>query len=162
MDSILRIAFVYFVLMAAFRFVGKRELGQLSPFELVTLLLIPEIFSEALARGDYSLTHATSGAFALLSLVFFTSLVGFHSPRIDRLIAGNPTVLAHEGRFLERNLRRERITPEEIYAEMHKAGLDDLGQVRWAILETDGKIAVIPSEARGTPAKKDDGRTAAA
>jgi uncharacterized membrane protein YcaP (DUF421 family) len=153
MDSVLRIAYVYFLLMVAFRLVGKRELGQLSPFELVTLLLIPEIFSNALARGDFSMTTATAGAFALLSLVFLTSLATFRFRRLDRLCAGDPTVLVHDGKFLERNLSRERVTPEEIYGEMHKAGLEDLRQVRWAILETDGRIAIIPAHASGTPVR---------
>jgi uncharacterized membrane protein YcaP (DUF421 family) len=153
MDSVLRIAYVYFLLMIAFRLVGKRELGQLSPFELVTLLMIPEIFSDALSRGDFSMTSATVGAFALLSLVFLTSLATYRSRRLDRLCAGDPTVLAHDGRFLERNLSRERVTPEEIYGEMHKAGLEELRQVRWAILETDGRIAIIPAHAGGTPVR---------
>jgi uncharacterized membrane protein YcaP (DUF421 family) len=155
MDIVLRIAYVYLLLMVAFRLVGKRELGQLSPFELVTLLLIPEIFSDALSRGDFSMTTATAGAFALLSLVFLTSLATFRFPRLDRLCAGDPTVLAHDGKFLERNLSRERVTPEEIYGEMHKVGLEELRQVRWAILETDGRIAIIPAHASGTPARRE-------
>ena len=139
MDSILRIAYVYILLLVAFRLLGKRELSQLSPFELVTLLLIPELFSDALARGDFSMTSATASALALLSLVFLTSVMTFRFPRLDRMCAGSPTVLAHEGKFLDRNLSRERVTPAEIYGEMHKAGLEELRRVRWAILETDGK-----------------------
>jgi uncharacterized membrane protein YcaP (DUF421 family) len=158
MDSFLRVAYVYFFLMVGFRLLGKRELSQLSPFELVTLLLIPEIFSDALARQDFSMTNATVGACALLSLVFLSSLAMFRFPSLDRLCAGEPSVLAHDGKFVERNLSRERVTPAEIYGEMHRVGLEDLRQIRWAILETDGKISIIPADANGTPIRAESKR----
>jgi uncharacterized membrane protein YcaP (DUF421 family) len=146
MDSVLRIAFIYFFLMIALRVMGKRELSEMSAFELVTLLLIPEIFSAALARDDYSMTHATIGAATLFTLVFITSLATFRWKRVEEIVEGKPTVLVHNGRLIERNLKRERVTPEEVLTEVHKAGIADVEQVRWAILETDGKIAIIPAE----------------
>lgn len=146
MDTVLRITFVYFLLMVWLRVMGKRELSEMSPFELVTLLMVPEIFSAALAREDYSMTHATIGVATLFTLVFLTSLLTFRSPRLERVVEGEPTVLVHAGRFLERHMRRERVTPDEVFTEMHKSGLDDLHDVRWAILEVDGKISIIPME----------------
>jgi uncharacterized membrane protein YcaP (DUF421 family) len=148
MDSVVRIAFFYFILMLAFRVMGKRELSEMSPFELVTLLMIPEIFSTALARGDYSMTHATVGVATLFTLVILTSLATFRFRRIERIVEGEPTVLVYNGRFLERHLRRERVTPEEVLTEMHKSGVEELSQVRWAILEVDGKIAIIQADSR--------------
>lgn len=146
MDSVLRIAFIYFFLMIALRVMGKRELSEMSAFELVTLLLVPEVFSTALAREDYSMTHATVGAATLFTLVFITSLVTFRFKRIETLVEGQPTVLVSNGKTIDRNLKRERVTVDEVFSEIHKAGLQELEQVRWAILEPDGKIAIIPRE----------------
>jgi uncharacterized membrane protein YcaP (DUF421 family) len=145
-DTVIRIAFIYFFLMLALRIMGKRELSEMSPFELVTLLMVPEIFSTALAREDFSMTHATVGVATLFTLVFLTSLVTFRFKRVERIVEGEPTVLVHDGRFVEKHLKRERVTPEEVFTEMHKVGLEDLKQVRWAILEVDGKIAIISAE----------------
>lgn len=148
MDTVFRIAAVYFLLMVALRVMGKRELSEMSPFELVTLLMIPEIFSPALAREDYSMTHATIGVATLFTLVFLTSALTFRFSRAERVVEGKPTVLVHDGRFLERNMQRERVTPDEVLNEMHKNGIELLGDVRWAILEVDGKIAIVPADRR--------------
>lgn len=150
MDTVFRIAAVYFLLMVALRVMGKRELSEMSPFELVTLLMIPEIFSPALAREDYSMTHATIGVATLFTLVFLTSALTFRFSRAERVVEGKPTVLVHDGRFLERNMQRERVTPDEVLNEMHKNGIELLGDVRWAILEVDGKIAIVPADTKGT------------
>jgi len=148
-DTVLRITFVYFLLMVWLRFMGKRELSEMSPFELVTLLLVPEIFSAALSREDYSMTHATIGVATLFTLVFLTSLATFRSQRVERVVEGEPTVLVHSGRFVDRHMQRERVTPDEVLNEMHKAGLEDLREVRWAILEVDGKISIVPMDRGG-------------
>ena len=145
MDTVLRIAFVYFTLMVALRVLGKRELSEMSPFELVTLLMIPEIFSPALAREDYSMTHATIGAATLFTLLFLTSALTFRFKGAERVVEGKPTVLVRNGQFLERNMQHERVTPDEVLTEMHKSGIEQLHEVRWAILEMDGKIAIVPS-----------------
>lgn len=143
-DAIWRVTFVYAFLMIAFRLTGKREVGQMSPFELVTLLLIPEIFSSALNRSDDSLQLATVGVVTLFLLVFFTGLLTFRSKKLEAILEGEPTILVRDGKFLERNLRRERVTPEEVFSEMHLAGVERIEDVRWAILEAEGKISVIP------------------
>jgi uncharacterized membrane protein YcaP (DUF421 family) len=144
-DTVLRIAFVYFALMVALRVLGKRELSEMSPFELVTLLMVPEIFSPALAREDYSMTHATIGAATLFTLLFLTSALTFRFKGAERVVEGKPTVLVRNGQFLERNMQHERVTPDEVLTEMHKSGIEQLHEVRWAILEMDGKIAIVPS-----------------
>jgi uncharacterized membrane protein YcaP (DUF421 family) len=143
MDIVLRVAFVYLFLMVALRLMGKRELSEMSPFELVTLLLVPEIFSAAVGRGDYSLTNATIGVSTLFTLVFLTGMLSFRFKRFEQMVEGGPTVLVHDGKVIERHLRRERVTTDELFTEMRKSGVDDLPHVRWAILEADGKISII-------------------
>ena len=153
--AVLRIAFVYLALMAMFRVTGKRELSELSPFELVTLLMIPEILSPAVNRDDTSVAGAMVGVTTLIILVFATSLVTFRSKRAERVIEGEPTVLVRYGRFDADAMARERVTPAEVFAELHKCGLAELGDVRWAVLEADGKITVVPMQPQGTGARDD-------
>ncbi len=153
-ESIWRVTFVYAFLLLAFRLSGKREVGQMSPFELVTLLLIPEIFSSALNRSDDSLALASVGVGTLCLLVFFTGLLTFRSSKAELLLEGEPTVLVRDGKFIERNLRRERVTPEEVFSEMHLSGVERIEDVRWAILESEGKIAIVPASAGSSRNKK--------
>jgi uncharacterized membrane protein YcaP (DUF421 family) len=144
LEMIGRVAFVYLFLMVAFRFTGKRELGEMSPFEFVTLMIIPEIYSTALNRNDNSLTSATISVATLFVLVFVTGLVTFRFQRAERVIEGDATILVRNGQFLHENLRRERITPDEVMPEIRKAGLETVSDVRWAILEVDGHISIVP------------------
>jgi uncharacterized membrane protein YcaP (DUF421 family) len=145
METVLRVVFVYALVWACFRILGKRELTQMSPFELVTVLFIPQLFSRALTRQDYSMTNAVIGATTLFSLVFLTSAASYRFRRVSRVMQAEPTVLVCRGSLMEEHLNRERIAPEDIVSAMHKVGLERLGQVEWAILETDGKIAFIPT-----------------
>ncbi|WP_437331992.1 DUF421 domain-containing protein [Sorangium sp. So ce394] len=150
METVARVAFVYVFLAVAFRVLGKRELSSLSPFELVTLMLIPEIVSQALVR-EASLANALAGVSTLLVLVFLTSILTHLSPRASKVIDGTPTVLVANGRILEDACNRQRIQPEEIVSEMHKSGLAHLAQVRWAILEADGDLTIIPEQGQPLP-----------
>ncbi|HEY2377341.1 MAG TPA: YetF domain-containing protein [Gemmatimonadaceae bacterium] len=144
METVLRVAFVYLLVWACFRVLGKRELTQMSPFELVTLLFIPQLFSRALTRQDYSMTNAVIGATTLVTLVFLTSAGSYRFRWLSRVVQARPTVLVRRGVLIEQHLNRERIAPEDIFSAMHKVGLEQLDQVEWAILEGDGKIALIP------------------
>lgn len=156
METVLRIAFIYVFLMLALRAMGKRELSKMSAFELVMLLLIPELFSQAAVGEDFSMTNAVIATATLLSLVVVTSVVSHLWPRAHNVISGTPTVLVRSGRYIEANMNRERIGPEELLAEMHKAGYDRLDQIQWAILEGDGKISLIPAAGEDMPQTTDD------
>lgn len=158
---VIRIAVIYVFLLVALRVMGKREFSQLSPFELVTLLLIPEILTEALNVGDTSLTGAIVGVATLLGLVFITSVLAYRNRTIGRWTEGVPVVMVRDGRLVPSVLDRERVSPEEIIAELHKVGLERLEQVKWGVLETDGRMSFIPvghtgiqprREHRGAPA----------
>ncbi|WP_437585749.1 DUF421 domain-containing protein [Sorangium sp. So ce1000] len=159
METVARVAFVYVFLAAALRVIGKRELSSMSAFELVTLMLIPEIVSQALVR-EASLANALAGVSTVLVLVVLTSLLTHLFPGASKVIDGSPTVLVAKGRILEEACNRERIQPEEIVSEMHKSGLERLSQVRWAILEADGDLTIVPERGPALPissAKARDG-----
>jgi uncharacterized membrane protein YcaP (DUF421 family) len=152
METVFRVVFVFVFVWACFRILGKRELTQMSPFELVTLLFIPQLFSRALTRQDYSMTNAVIGASTLFLLVFVTSAMSYRSTWFARVVQAAPRVLVQHGEFVQEHLNRERIPARDIFAAMHKVGVERLEQVEWAILEGDGKISLIPRDekARGT------------
>lgn len=150
METVLRVAILYLVILAGLRIIGKREFGQLSPLELITLLLVPELVSQAALRADYSLTNGLIALTTLLSLVFITSLLSHRFKRVETLVSGRPAILVANGKLLVDNLNRERVSTDEIYSEMHKSGLARLQDVKWALLETDGRIAIIPVGDRPT------------
>ncbi|HEX9482965.1 MAG TPA: YetF domain-containing protein [Gemmatimonadaceae bacterium] len=159
MQTVIRVAAAYVLLLIAFRLLGKRELRKMSPFELVTLLFIPQLFSRALTRQDYSFTNALIGAATLLSLVWLTSAITYWSGRMARLVEGEPSVLIAHGALVRDAMDRERVSARELFAELHRAGLERIEQVRWAILETSGSITIIPaSRARASLTDdRDDG-----
>ena len=146
METVIRVVFVYAFVWACFRVLGKRELSQMAPFELVMLLFVPQFFSRALTRQDYSMTNAIAASTTLFSLVLLTSILSFKFGAFRRFMAARPTVLVKSGQILSRSLGQERIAAEEIFSAMHKAGVERLEQVQWAILEADGKIAIIRSD----------------
>jgi uncharacterized membrane protein YcaP (DUF421 family) len=143
METVLRVVIIYAVIFVGLRVLGKREFGELSPLELVTLILIPDLVSQGVVRSDYSLTNSIIAVATLFSLVFLISQLCQRFGRIERLVGGEPTLLVIKGRILTRNLNRERISAEELYSQMHKAGCEHLSRVRWAVLESDGRIAII-------------------
>lgn len=149
METILRVLFVYVFLLFALRVMGKREFSEFTPMELVTLLLIPEMLQQALIGNDPSLTNSIVAACTLLLLVFVNSVLTYRMPGLERAVESSPSVLAHEGRMIERNLRRERVTPDELLAAIQMQGYEELGQVKWAILQSNGQIAVVPTEEAG-------------
>lgn len=149
MDTVIRVAVIYVFVLASLRVMGKREFGQLAPIELVALLLIPEIVSQALIGEDYSLTNALVAVCTLFVLVFLNSVLTHVSKAFERVVESTPSVLAHHGKLVQENLEKERITPDELYSEMRKSGLERLEQVRWAVLEGDGKISIVPQEGNG-------------
>ncbi len=146
METVLRVLFVYLFLLFALRVMGKREFSEITPIELIMLLLIPELLQEALIGHDPSLTNSLVATCTLLVLVFLNSIVTYLNPRAERVVESTPSVLAYEGRMVERNMRKERITPDELLSSIQLQGYDKLEQIKWAILQSNGQIAVIPTE----------------
>ena len=155
MEIVIKVAVVFLLLSMAFGALGKRELSQLSPFELVLLLLIAEIVAPALTAGDDSLTGALFGAATLLCLAFLHSVVTYMWKPFRRLEEAPPSLIVRRGRLIEDNLHKDRVRPDEIYSEMHKAGIERLSQVRWGFLEPDGKMSFIREDGEETEESDD-------
>jgi uncharacterized membrane protein YcaP (DUF421 family) len=143
--SVVHVAICFAVLMLAFRLMGKRELGRLSPFELVTLMLIPEILSNSV-QGQGSLLSSLAGLSTIFLLVFTTSVLAQRFSRVQRVLESEPTLLVVDGKLLEQNMNRERIAPDELFSEMRKQSIERLAQVRFAVLESSGNITFISKQ----------------
>lgn len=142
--KILRTVAVYLVLLVLLRLGGKRELGQLSTLDLAVLLLLANTVQNAIIGDDLSLTGGVLGAAALIVLDKGLTRLGYRSRRLGRLLNGDPTPLIAGGRLLPDNLRRQRITDEELTTICRRQGIDRLEDVETATLETDGTMTVRP------------------
>src|SRR5690606_27025195 len=111
--------------------------------ELVTVLLVAEIVSPALTAGDESIAGAVIGTATLLFLTFLNSAMTYRWRWFRTLGEASPAVIIRDGMLVPDALHRDRLRPDEIASEMHKAGITDIGQIRWAILEPDGQLAFI-------------------
>jgi uncharacterized membrane protein YcaP (DUF421 family) len=144
MDIVIRSAVVYVFVMFVMRLLGRRELSKMQPFDLLILVVIADFVQQGVTQQDYSVTGAVLavGTFALL--IVATSWLSWRFPRARPLLDGNPVVLVEDGKPVRDNLRRERITIEEIAAQARVQQLDSIKKIRWAILETSGEISFIP------------------
>jgi uncharacterized membrane protein YcaP (DUF421 family) len=143
MDVVLRAVVVFFFLLFLMRVVGRRELSSLEPFDLVLLIVIGDLVQQGVTQSDHSLTGAILSAGTFGILVVATSYVSFRFRRLRPAIEGEPMIVMQDGKPIERNLRRERITVEELAASARRDGIASLDDVEWAVLETGGQISFI-------------------
>lgn len=129
-----------FVLMRA---IGRRELSQLQPFDLLLLVVLGDLITQGVVQSDMSVTGTmlATGTFALLSVG--VSYVSFRFGRLRPILEGEPIVVVQDGRVIEQNLRRERLTLEDVQEEARMRGLASLDDVRWGVLETSGRISFV-------------------
>jgi uncharacterized membrane protein YcaP (DUF421 family) len=144
MDVALRSLVAFLFVFAITRIVGRRELSTLEPFDVIMLVVIGDLVQQGVTQSDYSVT----GILIVLSVVtLMTALfayLNFRFPKLRPLMEGGPVVLIENGSLIEANLRRERLTVGEVEAEARLQQLASLEQVRWAVLETNGRISFIP------------------
>lgn len=161
MEVVLRATAMFAVVYLLVRVLGKRELGQMTPFEFIVMVVVGDLIQQGITQNDFSLTGATLAisTFAFWGVVL--SWVSYLSPRAARLLEGEPRVLIQHGRLLEHSLRRDRLTRSEIESEMRLAGIASMGDVAWAVLEPNGKISFIKKEEGATePSQQQDDQAA--
>ena len=145
---------VYVGVLVGLRLMGKRELGQMTVFDLVVILLIANAVQNAMVGADVSIQGGLLAAAVLLAVNRVVAALRVHSGVWGRLIEGTPTVLVQEGEFLEAALRKEGLERQQVEMAMREHGIDSLEQVKLAILETDGSISIVPEGARVVRTKK--------
>jgi uncharacterized membrane protein YcaP (DUF421 family) len=143
MDLVLRAAVVFVFVVVLTRVIGRRELGSLAPVDLILLIILGDALQQGLTQDDYSLTGALLVVGTLAVLQVFTSWVSFRLPFTRRLLEGEPLIVIEDGKPIERNLSRERLTLEELTesARLHEIG--SLDEVKWAVLERNGEISFL-------------------
>ncbi len=145
MDSVLRAAAIYLVVLVVFRLAGRRTLSELTTFDFVLLLIIGEATQQALLGDDFSIVNATVVIISLVVFDITLSLVKNKSRWFAKLIDGEPMIIVEHGQVLARRLRKARIDEDDILeAARHSQGLERIDQIKFAILERDGKISIIP------------------
>ena len=140
-----RTAIVYLALLFGLRLAGKREMGQMTPFDLVVILLVANAVQNAMVGPDNSVTGGLIAAAVLIGGNYGVAAVRERVPWLRRAIEGHPSLLIHDGAFLSENLRHEGIDVEEVMMAIREHGIDDVKEVRTAVLETDGSISIVPT-----------------
>lgn len=140
---VFRCAVVYGVMLLAFRLMGKREVGQMTPFDLVLLLLVANAVQNAMVGPDNSLLGGLVAAGTLFALDLQISRFVLGHPRFRRAVLGNPSLLIRDGQIIRDNLRKEGISMDSVKAALREHGVASVGDVSMAVLEVDGSISVL-------------------
>lgn len=143
MDIVLRAAVVFAFLIFLTRVVGKRELSTMQPFDVILLVVLGDLVAQGVLQSDYSVTGVflAAGTFGLLTVL--VSYLAFRVRFLQPVLDGEPVILLQDGEPIERNMRRERITRAELAAEARMQSIESLADVKWAVLETSGRISFI-------------------
>src|SRR4051794_13126710 len=143
MDIVLRagVGFIFIYLLC--RVVGRRELGSLEPFDLILLVMIGDLVQQGITQSDYSVTGLMLAAGTVGVCTVLASYLSFRFRRLRPLLDGEPLILLQDGKVIEKNLHRERLTVEELAAAARQQQIGSLDEVEWAILETGGQISFL-------------------
>ncbi len=149
MDLVIRAAVAFAFVYLITRVIGRRELSSLQPFDLILLVMIGDLVQQGVTQNDFSVTGAilVGGTIALLTVA--VSYLSFRFPRLRPALEGEPVIVVEDGKPIERNLRRNRITLEELAAAARQSQLGSIEDVRWGVLETNGQISFIPKTESG-------------
>jgi uncharacterized membrane protein YcaP (DUF421 family) len=143
MDIVIRAAVAFLVILFLTRIVGRRELSTLEPFDLILLVTIGDLIQQGVTQNDFSVTgmFLAVGTFALFTVLF--SYLPWRFQVLRPMLQGTPVILVEDGNVVEKNLKRHRLTHEEIAAAARVQSIASLQQVRWGVLETNGQISFI-------------------
>jgi uncharacterized membrane protein YcaP (DUF421 family) len=146
LEMVIRGSAIYWFLLVIFRFVLRRDIGSMSMADLLFIVLVADASSSAM-QGEYkSITNGLALLGTLIAWNYLLDLLGYRYELVARLLEPPPEPLVRHGKLVARTLRKERITVDELMGKLREEGVDDLGLVRIARLESDGKISVIRNE----------------
>jgi uncharacterized membrane protein YcaP (DUF421 family) len=144
MDVVIRAAIGFAFVLFLTRVIGRRELSSLQPFDLILLIMIGDLVQQGITQNDFSVTGILLVGGTIGMLTVFVSFLSFRFPRVRPVLDGEPVIIVENGEPIDQNLRRNRITLEELAAAARQQGIASLDTVRWAVLETSGSISFIP------------------
>jgi uncharacterized membrane protein YcaP (DUF421 family) len=143
-EFVARAAIVFAFLMILLRIAGKRQIGQMTPFDLVLLLILSNAVQNSMNAGDNSVTAGLILATTLVAINYAVSWVAARSKTVERLLEGRPVILIHNGHVDRRALEESQMTHHDLEVTLRAAGYAGPHQVRYAVLETTGRVSVIP------------------
>jgi uncharacterized membrane protein YcaP (DUF421 family) len=143
MDIVLRAVIIYVVVFAFTRALGRRELSTLQPFDLILLIVIGDLIQSGVTQNDLSVTGVLLILCTIGSLQVLTSYIAFRFRRVRPILQGEPIVLVENGNIIERNMRRERLTLDDLAEKARLSEIGSIDDLRWAVLETNGDISFI-------------------
>lgn len=149
-----RTIIVYAALLVALRLAGKRELGQMTPFDLVVILLIANAVQNAMVGPDSSVTGGLIAAGALIGVNYGIARVSDRLPWVRKALEGTPTLLIANGEVIERNMDNEGIDRKELLMAIREHGILDVSHVRLGVLEVDGSISIVPMDSTSMRPRK--------
>lgn len=141
-QTVIRVVVIYLLALALMRFMGRSTVGQLSPYDLVLMIIIGSVAAAPLHSSGTSMAHIVVAMIALTAMQVLISVLASNR-RIGRLLIGGPTILVAKGKVLEGNLARSGLSIEQLLSEMRSAGIAGMGDVEYAVLEPMGKVNVI-------------------
>jgi uncharacterized membrane protein YcaP (DUF421 family) len=144
MDLVIRAAVVFFFIFLITRISGRRELSSLEPFDVILLVVLGDLVQQGITQSDQSVTGTLIVISTITLLSVGVSWVSVRSGRLRLVTEGEPIVLVEDGNVIERNLRRERMALGDLEEEARQQQVSSISDIRWAILEKDGSISVIP------------------
>ena len=143
MDLVIRAAVGFAFVFLVTRVVGRRELSSLEPFDVILLVMIGDLVQQGITQNDFSVTGLMLVGSTIALLTVAVSYGSFRFPRLRPMLEGEPVIVVEDGEPIDRNLRRNRITLEELAAAARQQGIGSLDDVRWAVLETSGSLSFI-------------------
>jgi uncharacterized membrane protein YcaP (DUF421 family) len=146
MDIVLRAIFLFIFVWVITRAVGRRELSTLQPFDLILLIVLGDLIQQGVTQNDFSVTGAMLAGGTIGLMTIFFSWLNFRSPRAGDVLEGDPVIIVERGKPINRNLRRNRITHEELAAQARLNKFAHIEDIEWAVLETGGQISFIPKK----------------
>ena len=146
MEIVIRASAVFWILWIMLRAAGKRELAEMTPFELIVLVVVGDLIQQGVTEEDMSVVGAALAVVTILLWALALSYTSFKSPRLRGVLESRPTVVVADGQVDHAMLSVERLTIDDLLDAARNAGIERIADVRWAILEADGKISFIPAK----------------
>lgn len=143
MDIVLRAAFAYVFIVFVLRVMGRRELSDLAPQDLVLLVVLGDLIQNGVTQSDMSITGVTIAISTFVLMTVFSSYLGFKSKRARRVLQGEPLIVVQDGKVIEHNLKEERLTLDDIMEEARTNEIEDLDEVKFAVVEAGGKMSFL-------------------
>jgi uncharacterized membrane protein YcaP (DUF421 family) len=147
MDIVLRALVLFVFVWFLTRAVGRRELSTFQPFDLILLIVLGDLIQQGVTQNDFSVTGAMLAGGTMAAMTVLFSWLAYRFPRVQPVLEGDPVILIERGRTIERNLKANRITLEELAAQARLNRIMHLEDVEWGVLETSGQISFIPKTA---------------